>query len=392
MYARSTKIRLGLFLIIAVLGIGFTGARYAGLDRLFGGNGYVVTVDMPDSGGVFANSEVTYRGVAVGRVTALGLTDRGVAIDLHIDSSAPPIPADARAAVANRSAVGEQYIDLRPDDDRGPPLVEGSVIPAERTERPPPPESLLVNLDRLVTSVPTDSLRTVVDEAGTAFHGTGPHLQRILDSTGSLIAMADRNLPQTTGLLANSDVVLRTQQAQADQITTFSRGLRDIAGQLKTSDPDLRRLISAAPPAAREVDELLRTSKSDFEVTTANLLTTMRIMQVRTPGLENMLVAMPIMTASSHSAQDKDGRGHMGLVLNFFNPLSCSKGYEGTHRRPGDDTTPAPTNPDLHCAEPPGSPTNVRGSANVPRAPIPDPVAPPQDSGIPLPFPPPPGG
>ena len=32
MFGRATKIRLGLFLLIAVVGIGFTGARYAGLD------------------------------------------------------------------------------------------------------------------------------------------------------------------------------------------------------------------------------------------------------------------------------------------------------------------------------------------------------------------------
>ncbi|MCX2730406.1 MCE family protein [Saccharopolyspora sp. NFXS83] len=386
MFSRPTKIRLGLFLVIAVVGIGFTGARYAGLDRLFGGGGYAVVVEMPDSGGIFVNSEVTYRGVAVGRVTDMRLTDRGAAVDLHIDAAAPPIPAAARAAVANRSAVGEQYIDLRPDDDRGPVLADGSVIPEARTEIPPSPESVLLNLDQLVSSVPLDSLRTVVDESGTAFQGTGPHLQRMLDSTGSLIAAADRNLPQTTALLDNSDVVLRTQQQQAEQITTFSRGLRDVAEQFKSSDPDLRRLIDAAPPAAGQIDELLRTSRTGLQKTTANLLTTMQLLDVRGPALENMLVALPMMSASSHSAQDGDGRGHLGVVLNFFNPLACEKGYEGTERRPGSDTTPAPPNRDIHCAEPPGSPTNVRGSANVPRAPVPDAAAIPAAREL-IPFP-----
>lgn len=390
MVSRAVRIRLGVFLVIAVLGIGFTGARYAGLDRLVGGNGYAVTVHMPESGGLFANAEVTYRGVAVGRVSALRLTDSGVAAELHIEDGTPPIPGDTRAAVANRSAVGEQYLDLRPDDDRGRPLADGSVIPAERVELPPPPESLLVNLDGLVRSVPLDSLRTVVGETGAAFAGTGPHLQRMLDSTGSLIRVADRHVPQTTGLLDNSDVVLRTQQDSAAEITGFSRGLRDIAGQLRRSDPDLRRLVDTAPPAAQQVDELLRTSRTGFEKTTANLLTTVQLLDVRRPALENMLVAMPMMTAASHSAQDGDGRGHLGVVLNFFNPLACVRGYEGTQHRPGDDLTPVPANRDMHCAEPPGSPTNVRGSANVPRAPIPDPTPPARGEPM-LPFPLPPG-
>lgn len=388
MFSRPTKIRLALFLVIAVVGIGFTGAQYAGLNRLFGSNGYVVTVEMADGGGVFTNAEVTYRGVAVGRVNTLRLTEKGMEVDLHIEPSAPDIPSDARAVVANRSAVGEQYVDLRPADNRGPYLSQGSVIPANRTAIPPPPESLLVNLDRLVTSVPIDSLQTVVDEAGKAFEGSGPHLRRMLDSTQSLIKSADQHLPQTSNLLANGDVVLRTQQQQTEQITSFSAGIREIAGQLKRSDPDLRRLISAAPSASREIDALLRETKTDFGVVTANLLTTMQIMEVRTPALENTLVAMPMMSAANHSAHDKDGRGHLGAVLNFFNPLACEKGYEGTPRRPGSDETPAPTNYDIHCAEPPGSPINVRGSRNVPRAPVPDPVAPPPASELPLPFPP----
>ncbi|MFR9731206.1 MCE family protein [Saccharopolyspora sp. MS10] len=386
MLARPIQIRLGLFLLIAVLGIGFTGARYAGLDRLVGGGGYAVVVRLPESGGVFVNSEVTYRGVAVGRVTGLRLTERGAAADLHIDDTAPPIPADTRAAVANRSAVGEQYLDLRPEHQRGPVLADGSVIPAERAELPPPPESVLLNLDRLVADVPLDSLRTVVEESGTAFRGSGPHLRRLLDSTGSLVEAADRSLPQTTSLLENADVVLRTQQEQGAEITEFGAGLREVAAQLRSSDPDLRRLIDAAPPAAGQLDALLRTSGGGLAATTANLLTTVRLMHVRTPALENVLVAMPMLASASHSAQDGDGRGHLGVVLNFFNPLACEKGYEGTVRRPGSDITPVPANRDLHCAEPPGSEINVRGSANVPRAPLPDAVAVPEQPE-PLPFP-----
>ena len=40
--------------------------------RLFG-DGYVVTADFAESGGIFTNAEVTYRGVAVGRVDRLRL-------------------------------------------------------------------------------------------------------------------------------------------------------------------------------------------------------------------------------------------------------------------------------------------------------------------------------
>lgn len=376
MTSRKTKIQLALFLVIAVLGTGYVGGRYAGLDRMFGSNGYPITVEMVSSGGLFTNSEVTYRGVAVGRVTGMRLTHDGIAVRLHINDSAPPIPADTRAVVANRSAVGEQYLDLQPRQRGGPSLTEGSVIPAERTELPPPPESLLVNLDRLVSDVPTDSLRTVVTEVGTAFDGAGPHLQRLLDTAGKFTATADQHLPQTQQLLGNSDTVLRTQQEQAQRLNEFSSGLREISGQLRASDGDLRKVIEQAPGAATEVQELTRGMGDDFGVVVANLLTTMQLTSVRGDAIEQTLVALPMISAFTHSLAP-DGTGHLGLVLNVFNPPNCTAGYENTPRRNGTDTSEAPVNTDFACAEPAGSPTGVRGSQNAVRYPVPDPVAPP---------------
>ena len=376
MIARKVKVQLALFLVIAVVGVGYVGGQYAGLDRFFGSNGYPVTVKLPESGGLFANSEVSYRGVSVGRVTELRLAHEGIAVELHINDDAPEIPADARAVVANRSAVGEQYIDLQPQHRDGPYLDAGSVIPIEHTSIPPAPESLLVNVDRLVAGVPTDKLQTVVSEVGTAFDGTGPHLQKLLDTTSSFTAAAQQNLPQTTGLLDNSDVVLRTQQEQAQNLTEFSSGLRQISGQLKQSDPDLRKTIQEAPGAATEVQELTRSIGTDFGIVSANLLTTMQLTSVRGPALEQTLVALPMISAFTHTLSP-DGTGHLGLVLNLFNPPACTAGYEGTPRKWGSDTSDGPTNYDIGCTEPKGSPTAVRGSQHAIRYPVPAPVAPP---------------
>ncbi len=294
MFARKTKVQLTLFLVIAVAGVGFTGSQYVGLDRLFGGSGCVVELEMADSGGLFPNAEVTYRGVAVGRVMGMRLTHSGLAVDLHIEPAAPPIPADTVAVVANRSAVGEQYLDFQPPRDRGPYLTDGSMIHRDRVRTPPPPDSTLVNLDRLVSSVPADSLRTVVDELGTAFNGSAADLQRLLDNTGSFTRAADQHLPQTTSLLVNGNTVLRTQQDQAAEIAEFSSGLHAIADQFKRSDPDLRHLIRSAPAAGLRIDETVRGAGNDLGLVMANLLTTSQLVKVRQAGVEEMLVALPV--------------------------------------------------------------------------------------------------
>ncbi|NKQ52986.1 MCE family protein [Amycolatopsis sp. K13G38] len=365
MFTRTHWVKLLVFGLIAVLSVGYAGARYAGLDRLFGPRGYLVHAQLVDSGGIFVNSEVTYRGVAVGRVSALHLDDQGVVADLDIDSGSPSIPADTQAVVADRSAVGEQYVDLRPSHQNGPYLHDGSTIDANKTAIPLSPDTVLSNLDNLVSSVNPQSLRTVVDETYNAFAGAGPDLQQLLDTAGSFTSTATENLPQTSKLLSDGRTVLQTQQRQSQNITSLAEGLHKIASQLKTSDPDLRRVIDTAPQLADDVDNILSVSGSDLGVLIANLLTTFQVTSVRTDAIEQQLVALPIISGFTRSVAS-DGEGHLGLVMNFFDPHSCTKGYETTKQRPADDTSEAPANTLAYCAEPPGSKTDVRGAQNTP--------------------------
>lgn len=361
------RVRLLAFAVIALVSVGFVGGKYAGLDRLFGARGYVVTAQLADSGGIFVNAEVTYRGVAVGRVSAMNLTEDGVEVSLDIESDAPPIPADARAEVANRSAVGEQYVDLVPQDEEGPYLEDGSVIGPDRTSIPLSPATVLSGLDDLVSSVDPDSLRTVVDETYDAFAGAGPDLAQLLDTAESFTTTARENLPQTRALLADGRTVLQTQRRQSDNIVELSQGLRTIAAQLKAADPDLRAVIDEAPKLSRQVSDVLATSGADLGIVLANLLTTAKITTSRTDAIEQLLVAYPVVAALGPSVTS-NGEGHLGLVFNLFDPFSCTKGYETTEQRPASDTSDALVNTEAYCAEPPGSPTGVRGAQNAPFA------------------------
>jgi phospholipid/cholesterol/gamma-HCH transport system substrate-binding protein len=359
------RVQLVVFLLIAITGIAYAGAQYAGLGTLLGIHGYVVKVELADSGGIFTNAEVTYRGVTVGRVGALNLTPTGVEADLDMDPSSPKIPASSRAVVADRSAVGEQYIDLEPANDDGPMLGDGSVIPVSRTSLPIAPQTLLTDLDQLATSVPAGSLQTTVNELDSAFSGTGPALHSLLDSASEFTQTASQHVPQTTTLLSAGRTVLDTQEAEASQITSFSTSLNELAGQLQQSDPTIRQLIGVLPTVANQLDSVLRTSGQDLGVVMANLLTTARITSSRTKDISQMLVEFPVAVAAAPSA-DPDGTGHLGFVLDFFDPMPCTKGYEGTKERPGGDTTSQPANTNAYCAEPASSGIDVRGSNNAP--------------------------
>nr|WP_042185268.1 MlaD family protein [Kibdelosporangium sp. MJ126-NF4]CEL16659.1 MCE-family protein Mce1F [Kibdelosporangium sp. MJ126-NF4]CTQ88989.1 MCE-family protein Mce1F [Kibdelosporangium sp. MJ126-NF4] len=371
MLTRRIKLQVAIFVVIALAGVSYVGASYAGLDQIFGGRGMAVTAKMPESGGLFTNSEVTYRGVRVGRVGPMRLTDDGIEAELRLEPGGPDIPDDLVAVVANRSAVGEQYIDLRPRRDNGPFLREGAVITG--VHLPMPVQTVLSDLDGLVKSVPIGSLQTVVDELSDAFRGRGADLQALLDNQADFVQTAKQYMPQTKDLITDSGTVLLTQQDLSASITGFSEDARLLADQLKKSDGDLRSLIKATPGVSGEVSGLLRESGSELGVVLANLLTPAQIFATRGPAFEQLLAIYPKAVADGYRVIGPNGEANTALILNFNNPPPCRKGYESTPYHPGKDAGPTPFNSNARCALPYGSSSSVRGSQNVPKGgPVPN--------------------
>ncbi|MFI2412017.1 MCE family protein [Streptomyces sp. NPDC018947] len=378
MITPAVRLKNLAFLVIAVLVLGFLGIRYADLGRYVGiADHYTVKVELPRTGGLFTHSDVTYRGVSVGRVGPIELTADGVVAELRIQKSAPDIPADTRAVVAGLSAVGEQYIDLRPESDTGPYLADGALIEQPDTEVPAPVTDVLTSVNALTRSVPLEDLRTVVDEFGKAFEGHGDDLQVLLDNGSAFIEAADRNLPVTTRLLADGETVLRTQAEEAEAIRGFADGATRLARSLKGSDADLRRLLAVTPGAATQVSGLLRDLDPSLGVVLANLLTTSEVAVTRQRGIEELLVKYPAAVSAGATAVD-GGTMKLGLAVTFFQPLPCTDGYGATRYRTGLDLGTAPAlNTGASCTAPAASGVNVRGSANAPRGgTVPDPAKP----------------
>lgn len=388
MISRTVRLQLLALVLVALVGVGYTGFRYGGLDQVFGATTYPVTVQLADSGGIFTGADVSYRGVSVGRVGPLTLTDRGVNVQLDIDKSSPPIPSDTSAEVRNLSAIGEQYVDLLPGPEGGPTLAAGSVVPVSRTVTPVGIEELTVTLDDFVRTVPLDSLRTVVDELGQGFTNTAQPLQQLLDTTGQFSQAGIDALPQTTALIRDSRPVLTTQNELAPQFKEFSASLAQVTEQFKQSDPDLRRIIRNAPEAGNQISGLLRESGPGLGESIANLRQISEVLEPRQAGLKQILSTYPGLVAVAPNVVPGDGTAHLGAVINANDPPVCTRGYDGTTRRSAQDVSEVPVNSAAYCGEPPGSPTSVRGMQNVPRAETP---TPPADAGD-TPAPPPAAG
>jgi phospholipid/cholesterol/gamma-HCH transport system substrate-binding protein len=364
MISRQTWIQLAVFLVISVVGVTYTGLRYAGLDRFFVDTGYLVSADFVDSGGIFERAEVTYRGVPVGSVEEMSLIEDGVRVTMRLRPGTE-VPDDARALVANRSAVGEQYVDLAPQRRGGPFMDDGFVIPQERTAIPLSPTDQIVHLDDFVTSIDNNDLAIVLDELGQAFDGAGDSLQRLVDDGDVLTQAAIDTLPQQKLLIRDGEIALNTQRDVGGQFRSFNRDLALLSETLRTSDPDFRRLYENGTRSAQEFTALIDSNRTALPVLFDNLITFAQIQNVRLPAIRQVLVTYPNVVAGGFTVVPGDGTSHFGLVTEQEPPL-CEEGYESTERRDPADTTIDP-NFDAFCAEESPSPVNVRGSRNAPR-------------------------
>ena len=366
MLTRTSWLKLTAFALLGVLALFYTGTRYANLGRYLGLPGfYVVRLDLVSGGGIFPHADVTYRGAPVGRVGGMSLTPSGVAVDLDISDSAPRIPADLAAVVADQSAVGEQYVDLRPRASRGPYLRGGSVIPARDSQLPIPVTTLLTSIQTLVTSLPLSDVRSLTTALGTGFSSEGGNLRALLDGSGSLVKAANSAAPRTVTLLNDSRTVLATQLAESSALDSFGANAERLAHSLDESNGSLAALLRTAPAAAAQVAGLITDNDPALGALIANLLTTSEVTLSRRADLDELLSALPAAAAAGSTAITSHGAS-FGLVLTFFNPPPCTAGYGGTVRRNGLATSPGPPlNTAAHCAEP-ASRGDVRGAAHAP--------------------------
>ncbi|MFL6107202.1 MAG: MCE family protein [Marmoricola sp.] len=369
MLTTRTKRQLLVFVFITLLGISYTGARYARLDKLVFSTSYTVNAHFPQSGGIFTGAEVTYRGVRIGQVSDMELINNGVDVKLTIENKYDRIPSDTLALVGNKSAVGEQYVELDPHTSKGPYLANGSVIEPKDTAVPVSTTEILTNLDQLVRSVPQDQLRTVVGELGAAFQGTGPDLARLIDTSNEFIKTADDNFDVTAALIKDANTVLRTQADKGSAIRSFAQNLALFSGTLADNDQSLRALIDNGSATANELRDFLETNKVDLGGLINNLVTTGRVISRHLPGIRQILVVYPYEVASGFTVTAKNPDGYdarFGLILNQV-PAVCEKGYDPRERRSPTDGSNKPMDADAKCTEP-ASKTNARGSQNAPRA------------------------
>lgn len=347
---------------LAVLLVLIVGMYHVGVNVLhlqIGRDPISVQMQLREAGGVYPRSEVTYRGKLVGRVTDVKLRPGGVLVDLHLDEGTK-VPRDTDAVVAELSAAGEQFVDLRPRTAGAPYLHDGDVIPLERTAVPISTAAVVRDVTKLLNQVRSDDLATVVDELAKALDGTGGDLGRLVDSSGLLIDSLQQSLPATLDVLRNARTNLDTANALSGDFDTFTASLRKLTRELRNTDTPVKNLLGTGPDAVTDIDTFVKALTSPVSTLLGNLVVPGDILTARLPALEALVIAFPQATGALKTTVHK---GKLAIDLHLTNNPTCS--YAGPRRTPVDPTRAAPDLKRRCTSQQPG--VQARGSQNAPK-------------------------
>lgn len=370
MHDRLTRIQLAIFAVITAITLTVMAIFYLRLPATFGIGTYGVSADFVAGGGLYKNANVTYRGVAVGRVESVGLSPNGVIAQMRLNSETA-IPSNVTATVKSVSAVGEQYIDLvPPSSPAASKLTNGARIERQNTRIGQDVADLLKRAETLVNSLGDTRLRELLHETFIAANGSGPELARLFESARLLVDEANANYPQVSQLIDQAGPFLQAQIRAGGDIKSLSDGLARFTSEVRQADPRLRDTLATAPGATDEASTAFSGIRPNFPTLAASLANLGRVGVIYNKSIEQLLVVLPalfaaITTAAGGGPQDEGAKLDFKLDLN--DPPPCAVGFlpPPLMRTPADETVRELPR-DMYCKTAQNDPSTVRGARNYP--------------------------
>lgn len=290
---------------------------------------YSVFAMFPDAGGVFTDQEVTYRGVTVGQVGAMEVTEEGVRIELNIDDAYDEIPKeDVEARVMFKSAVGEQFVDLLPAGDAAPYLQDGDTIPMDQNTIPVSTQELLTTVEAVLRGVPPEALEGAVDALGIGLTGHGPDIATIIESMADLAEVFADRAPEVQGILREGTEVGAAFVDSGDDFKRAIRHLVEVSEELSQDRPDITRLLQNTSSMSDGVEALLTDYEANIDRLLPRLAELNALQADHTDDLAELLIHLPSgLDRVVRSFEPKTGLIRFGLVNDSENP-ACSYGTE----------------------------------------------------------------
>ncbi len=336
---------------------------------------YVATVELPASGGLLRNQDVTLRGVPIGKVSNLYITPEGVNAEVRLNSSTK-LSASTKGRVAGLSAAGEQYIDFDGGNSEAPYLDEGSVLKLGTTEVPVTLGELLGHSDGMLKQVDTQKMEIIKKELGMSKDGP-QKIRDIMDGGTYLVSLLDGIAPQTVSLLNTSRTTLQLVNEKQEGMKVATDNFNKTFGGVNRMVGGFRELMVAAPKTFGATNNAFGDNADTMALLLGDLVTVSELMYMRVPALNALFPnhrgsLMDSMSNAIHS-------NAIWFTLDIYPRYTCD--YGTPRRAPAIADYPEPFKYGNYCADTDPA-VLIRGAKNAPRPAGDDTAGPPMGADL----------
>lgn len=231
------------------------------------------TVYLDDAANLVPNAEVKVDDITVGSVRKVTFDRWRAKVAIALEPGTR-VPADATAAVAQKSLLGAEYLELAAPTNgstSGARLAEGDVIPLARTSRYPETEEVLSSLSLVLNGGGLEKVSTITRELNRALGGREQDWRRVVDELASFVTVLDRQRQDIVRALEGLDTVGRTFASQRDDLETaldrLPKGIDTLADERKRLVSTLSALESFSDTAS----DVVETSGDDLDANLKSL-------------------------------------------------------------------------------------------------------------------------
>lgn len=252
---------LAAVVVVSVVSVRAANGAYAGDYRL---TGY-----FPRAGeGLAPGSEVVYRGVQVGRVSAISLAGDRARVTLLLDPSFR-VPIGTKATIEPLNLFGAEQVTLRTPGSAsaaGPYLAPGAVL--TRTSTSDELGNLFTAAAPLLDKITRANLATVVGELAAASNGEGPRVKASIGAGANLAAFFDRTLAAQLAAFDSFSSFTAAVAPDGTSLNGISRAENVALPAFNRESADYRRLLVNLTSFSTQLARLL----TDYHPTIDTLL------------------------------------------------------------------------------------------------------------------------
>jgi len=117
--SKTLELAVGIFVALGLAAFLMLALKVSDITQLRDEQGYAITANFQNIGGLKVGAPVTLAGVRIGRVTDIGIDPQSyeAVVQLTIAPRYDRLPLDTSASILTAGLLGEQYVGLEPGGD-----------------------------------------------------------------------------------------------------------------------------------------------------------------------------------------------------------------------------------------------------------------------------------